>query len=89
VTEQGFLAGLGIGVGIAVGLGVAATMAPLVILTPSAARPDPEPLLHLDWRPVAGTAAGLLLLAMGMAAMIATSMRQRLIAARLRVGADS
>lgn len=88
VTEQGFLAGLGIGVGMAVGLGVAATMAPLVILTPSAARPDPEPLLHLDWRPVVGTAAGLLLLAMGMAAMIATSMRQRLIAARLRVGAE-
>jgi len=89
VTEQGFLAGLGILVGVAVGLGVAATMAPLVILTPSAARPDPEPLLYLDWRPVAGTAAGLLLLAMGMAGMIALTMRQRLIAARLRLGAES
>ena len=89
VTEQGFLAGLGIGVGIVVGLGVAATMAPLVILTPSAARPDPEPLLYMDWRPVAGTALGLLLLAMLMAGMIATTMRQRLIAARLRLGAES
>lgn len=88
VTEQGFLAGLGIGVGIAVGLGVAATMAPLVILTPSAARPNPEPLLFLDWRPVAGTALALLLLAMAMAGMTALTMRQRLIAARLRLGAE-
>ncbi len=60
VTEQGFLAGLGVTVGVAVGIGVAATMAPLVILTPSAGRPDPIPILSVDWWPVLATAAGIL-----------------------------
>lgn len=84
VTEQGFLAGLGVTAGLTVGIGVAATMAPLVILTPSAARPLPEPLLHLDWRPVLGTAGGLLLLAMAMAALVALRLRSRLDASLLR-----
>ncbi|WP_162908351.1 ABC transporter permease, partial [Allorhizocola rhizosphaerae] len=61
-TEQGFLAGLGVAVGVAVGIGVAASMAPLVILTPSAGRPDPLPVLSVDWRPVAATAVGILVL---------------------------
>lgn len=89
ITEQGFLAGLGVAVGITVGIGVAATMAPLVILTPTAARPDPEPLLSLDWQPVLGTAAGLLLLATAMAGTVAMTMRQRLAAAQLRIGGQA
>ncbi|GHJ50657.1 hypothetical protein Cs7R123_79990 [Catellatospora sp. TT07R-123] len=88
IVEQAFLAGLGVTVGLVVGVGVAATMAPLVILTPSAARPVPEPLLSLDWLPVLGTSALLLVLSMGMAGLIATTMRQRLSAAQLRIGAD-
>ncbi|WP_239124326.1 ABC transporter permease [Rhizocola hellebori] len=88
VIEQGFLAGLGVLVGLAVGIGVAATMAPLVILTPTAARPIPEPILHLQWTPVVGTALLLLFLAMAMAAVVALTMRQRLAAAQLRIGMD-
>ncbi|MBV1852050.1 FtsX-like permease family protein [Catellatospora tritici] len=88
IVEQAFLAGLGVTVGLVVGIGVAATMAPLVILTPSAARPVPAPLLSLDWAPVLGTSALLLVLSMAMAGLIATTMRQRLAAAQLRIGAD-
>ncbi|MDI1461826.1 ABC transporter permease [Catellatospora sp. KI3] len=88
IVEQAFLAGLGVTVGLVVGIGVAATMAPLIILTPSAARPVPAPLLSLDWLPVLGTSALLLVLSMAMAGLIATTMRQRLAAAQLRIGAD-
>ena len=88
VIEQGFLAGLGVLVGLAVGIGVAATMAPLVILTPTAARPIPEPILHLQWAPVIGTALLLLIIAMAMAGVVALTMRQRLAAAQLRIGMD-
>jgi hypothetical protein len=88
IVEQAFLAGLGVLVGLVVGIGVAATMAPLVILTPTADRPIPVPLLHLDWPPVLGLAAGLLALAMLLAGLVATSLRQRLAAAQLRIGAD-
>ena len=42
LAEQAFLAGIGVGVGLLVGAGVAATMVPLVILTPAAGRPVPE-----------------------------------------------
>jgi ABC-type antimicrobial peptide transport system permease subunit len=89
IAEQGFLAGIGVLVGVLVGIGVAATMAPLVILTPSAARPVPAPLLEVAWLPVAATAAGLLLLALALSGLIATTMRQRLAAAQLRIGADT
>ncbi|WP_238452412.1 FtsX-like permease family protein, partial [Micromonospora sp. 4G55] len=48
LAEQTFLAGIGVAVGLLVGAGVGATMAPLVILTPSAGgpcrrRPSPCP----------------------------------------------
>ncbi len=88
VIEQAFLAGLGVLVGLVVGVGVAATMAPLVILTPTAARPIPEPILYLQWQPVVGTALLLLTIAMVMAAVVALTMRQRLAAAQLRIGMD-
>ncbi|MGN9811693.1 FtsX-like permease family protein [Micromonospora sp. BQ11] len=88
LAEQTFLAGLGVVVGLAVGVGVAATMAPLVILTPSADRPVPQPLLQVDWTPVAATGAGLLLLALASSAGLSLTMRRRLTASQLRIGED-
>ena len=52
LAEQAVLAGLGVVSGLLVGIGVAATMAPLVILTPSAGRPEPAPLISMPWLPV-------------------------------------
>jgi ABC-type antimicrobial peptide transport system permease subunit len=89
VAEQTFLAGVGVLVGLIVGIGVAATMAPLVILTPAAGRPVPEPLLTVVWSPVGATAGGLLLLTLVLSASVALAARQRLIAAQLRIGADA
>ncbi|GAA2388187.1 hypothetical protein Cme02nite_23130 [Catellatospora methionotrophica] len=86
--EQAFLAGLGVTVGLAVGMLVARTTGPLVILTPSASRPVPPALTTTDWWPVLGTAAALLALTLVMAGLVATTMRQRLAAAQLRIGAD-
>ncbi|MEV2242558.1 ABC transporter permease [Micromonospora sp. NPDC049891] len=88
LAEQSFLAGMGVLVGLAVGIGVAATMAPLVILTPSADRPDPPPLLSVDWPPVLGTGVGLLALALAFSAAVSVSVRRRLTAAQLRGGED-
>ncbi|GAA4714325.1 hypothetical protein Prum_040270 [Phytohabitans rumicis] len=89
VAEQTFLAGVGVLAGLVVGIGVAATMAPLVILTPAAGRPVPEPLLTVDWSPVAATAAGLLIFTLALSATVATAARQRVLAAQLRIGGDT
>jgi hypothetical protein len=64
-------------------------MAPLVILTPAAGRPVPEPLLTVVWTPVGATAGGLLLLTLVLSASVALAARQRMIAAQLRIGADA
>ncbi|MBF9128439.1 ABC transporter permease [Plantactinospora sp. S1510] len=88
IVEQGFLAGIGVLVGLGVGIAVAATMAPLVILTPSAERPVPAPLLDITWLPVGGTAVLLLLVALGLSGLTAATVRQRLTAAQLRIGED-
>ena len=88
IAEQALLAGMGVVVGLAIGIAVAATMAPLVVLTPAAERPSPVPLLSVDWPPVVATAAGLLLLALAMSALVATGLRQRLAASQLRIGED-
>ncbi|GAA3743750.1 ABC transporter permease [Plantactinospora mayteni] len=88
LVEQAFLAGIGVLVGLGVGIGVAATMAPLVVLTPSAERPVPAPLLDVAWLPATGTAAVLLLLALALSGLTAATMRQRLAAAQLRIGED-
>ncbi|GIG11481.1 ABC transporter permease [Catellatospora coxensis] len=88
MIEQAFLAGLGVAVGLVVGLLVARTTGPLVILTPSASRPVPPALTTTDWLPVLGTAAALLAVTLVMAGLVATTMRQRLAAAQLRIGAD-
>ncbi|MFG2062054.1 FtsX-like permease family protein [Micromonospora sp. NPDC048871] len=88
LAEQAFLAGVGVLVGLGVGVGVAATMAPLVILTPSADRPHPPPLLSVDWPPVVATGVGLLLLALTFSAAVSMTMRRRLAATQLRIGED-
>jgi cell division protein FtsX len=88
MIEQAFLAGLGVAVGLLVGLLVAGTTGPLVILTPSASRPVPPALTTTDWLPVLGTAVVLLAITLVMAGLVATTMRQRLAAAQLRIGAD-
>jgi hypothetical protein len=88
VAEQAFLAGMGVLVGLLVGVAVAATMAPLVILTPSADRPTPTPSLRIEWLPVAATAVGLLLLALGFGALVAATLRRRLAASQLRIGEE-
>ncbi|BCJ71956.1 hypothetical protein CS0771_15000 [Catellatospora sp. IY07-71] len=88
MIEQAFLAGLGVAVGLLVGMFVARTTGPLVILTPSASRPVPPALTTTDWPPVLGTAAILLAITLVLAGLVATTMRQRLAAAQLRIGAD-
>lgn len=88
LAEQAFLAGIGVTVGLVIGAGVGATLAPLVILTPSADRPVPAPAFDLAWGPVSMTAAGLLAVALALSGFIALTIRQRLAAALLRIGAD-
>ncbi|MGW4154078.1 FtsX-like permease family protein [Micromonospora chersina] len=88
LAEQAFLAGIGVGVGLLVGAGVAATMVPLVILTPAAGRPVPEAVFTVPWPPVGLTAAGLLLAALAFAALITTGIRRRVSAAQLRIGGE-
>ncbi|WFE34461.1 FtsX-like permease family protein [Micromonospora sp. WMMD975] len=86
LAEQTFLAAIGVAVGLAIGAVVAATMVPLVILTPAAGRPVPEAVFVVPWAPIGLTAAGLLLAALAFAAVITTGIRQRIAAAQLRIG---
>ncbi|MEV4760324.1 FtsX-like permease family protein [Micromonospora sp. NPDC049559] len=88
LAEQAFLAGIGVGVGVLVGAGVGATMAPLVILTPSGGRPVPDPAFVLPWAPVAAIAVGLLVAAMVLGALVAATIGQRVAAAQLRIGGE-
>jgi hypothetical protein len=89
LAEQGFLAGLGVLVGLLVGVGVAATLAPLVILTPTADRPEPPALLSVAWLPVLGTALALFLAAMALSGIVAATLGRRLAVARLRIGDET
>ncbi|MFI9642343.1 FtsX-like permease family protein [Micromonospora sp. NPDC051925] len=88
LAEQTFLAGIGVGVGLLLGAAVGATMAPLVVLTPAAGRPVPEPVFALAWTPIGWTVAGLLLAASAGSAAMATGLRQRVAVTRLRVGGE-
>ncbi|MFG3704864.1 FtsX-like permease family protein [Micromonospora sp. NPDC047670] len=88
LAEQTFLAGIGVGVGLLLGAAVGATMAPLVILTPSAGRPVPEAAFVLPWTPIGATALGLLLAALAFSAFIALGIRHRVAVAQLRIGGD-
>jgi hypothetical protein len=63
-------------------------MAPLLILTPTAGRPVPPPVLDVRWSLVAGTALLLLVVALGLSALVGTTLRRRLAVAQLRIGAD-
>ncbi|RZU74206.1 FtsX-like permease family protein [Micromonospora kangleipakensis] len=88
LAEQAFLAGIGVGVGLLVGAGVAATMVPLVILTPAAGRPVPDAAFLLPWTPIGLTALGLLVAALAFSAVITTGIRQRVAARQLRLGGE-
>ncbi|PWU62058.1 hypothetical protein DLE60_02365, partial [Micromonospora globispora] len=88
LAEQAFLAGIGVGVGLLVGAGVAATMVPLVILTPAAGRPVPDAAFALPWAPIALTALGLLVAALTFSAVITTGIRQRVAALQVRIGGE-
>ncbi|WP_200209205.1 ABC transporter permease [Micromonospora coerulea] len=88
LAEQAFLAGIGVGVGLLVGAGVAATMVPLVILTPAAGRPVPDAAFLLPWTPIGLTALGLLVAALAFSAVITTGLRQRVAALQLRIGGE-
>ncbi|MCI4064978.1 hypothetical protein MRQ36_21365 [Micromonospora sp. R77] len=88
LAEQAFLAGVGVGVGLLVGAGVAATMVPLVILTPAAGRPVPDAVFTLPWTPIGLTALGLLLVALAFSAVITTGIRRRVAAVQLRIGGE-
>lgn len=89
VTEHGFLAAVGVLGGVAVGIAVAAATAPLVVLTPAGARPVPSALLAVPWGQVLLSAAALLALTAVLAAAVAATLRSRLAANRLRIGADT
>ncbi|MFX0593829.1 FtsX-like permease family protein [Melissospora conviva] len=88
LTEQLFLAVLGVLVGLGVGAGVAAVMAPLVILDPSAARPAPEALFSLPWPAVGLTAVAVLALAALFSAAVTASLRARIVAAQSQIGGE-
>ncbi|AEV83469.1 hypothetical protein ACWT_2447 [Actinoplanes sp. SE50] len=88
IVEQALLAGLGAVAGLAVGLLVAAGMVPQMVLTPAAARPVPDALLRVLWGRTAGSAALLVVIALAVSAITATSATRRLPAARLRLGED-
>jgi len=88
LAEQAFLAGLGVLVGLVVGVGVAATMAPLIILTPTADRPEPVPVLAVPWLPALGTAGALFLAVMALTGAVAARLGRPVAIARRRIGDD-
>ncbi|HEU5110906.1 MAG TPA: FtsX-like permease family protein, partial [Micromonosporaceae bacterium] len=88
VAEQALLAGGGTLAGLAVGAAVAAAVAPLIILTPTATRPVPEPLVEVASLPVVASAATLFLVVVALSALVATTTRRDLVAARVRMEAE-
>jgi ABC-type antimicrobial peptide transport system permease subunit len=88
VVEQAVLAGLGVLAGLAVGIGVAATMGTSLVLTPAGTAPVPEPLLVLSPELFLLPAAGLFLVAVVLAALVARRARRDIVTGALRIGED-
>lgn len=86
VIEQALLAVLGLAVGALVGVAVAGLLATLVILSPSAARPVPAPILDIPWWSIAASVTVLAAVALLLSALTARRVRRRLAATELRIG---
>lgn len=88
LVEQAFLAGIGALAGLLTGVLVAIAVAPLLVLTPAAARPVPAPLPAVEWLRAAGTGGLLVVLALALTALAAVRLHRRLAAAPPTVGQD-
>ena len=88
LVEQGLLAGIGALAGLLTGVLVAIAVAPLLVLTPAAARPVPVPLPAIDWFRAAGTGVLLVVLALALTALAGAGLHRRLAAVPLTVGQD-
>ncbi|MEU8229192.1 FtsX-like permease family protein [Actinoplanes sp. NPDC048967] len=88
LVEQAFLAGIGALAGLLTGVLVAIAVAPLLVLTPAAARPVPVPLPDIEWLRAAGTGVVLVVLALALTALAAVRMHRRLAAAPPTWGQD-
>ncbi|MCU0265421.1 MAG: FtsX-like permease family protein [Actinomycetia bacterium] len=86
--EQLALVLLGVLAGLGLGLVVARLVVPLVVLTPQAGRPLPEPLLAVPWPAVVGLCAAVVATLAGVALVVAARVRRASAAATLRLGAD-
>jgi hypothetical protein len=67
---------------------VAIAVAPLLVLTPAAARPVPAALPAVDWLRATGTGALLVLLALGLTVLAAAGLHRRLTADPRTIGRD-
>ena len=88
LVEQAFLAGIGALAGLLAGVLVAIAVAPLLVLTPAAARPVPAALPAVDWTRAAGTGALLVVLALALTALAAAGLHRRLAGGPPTVGQD-
>lgn len=88
LVEQGILAGIGALAGLLAGVLVAIAVAPLLVLTPAAARPVPVPLPDVAWLPAAGTGALLVVLTLALTAVAAAGRHRRLSVSPPAVGQD-
>jgi hypothetical protein len=89
LVEQALLAGIGALAGLFTGVLVAIAVAPLLVLTPAAARPVPAPLPDVEWFRAAGTGVLLVVLALALTALAAAGLHRRLAAGPLTVGQDT
>lgn len=88
VVEQAVLAGLGVVAGLAVGVAVAMLMGPSLVLTEAGAPPVPAPQLTLVPAQLLAPAAGLLLVAIALGALVARRARREVATGALRIGDD-
>jgi hypothetical protein len=88
LVERGLIAGAGVLAGVGVGVVVSALTVPLVVLTPAALRPVPEPSLVMPWWPVAAIGVGLLLAILVLSLVITAAARPRRGAVRPETDAE-